>query len=846
MQQNKFIAHKRESDGVEQILWDHLIETASYSKEFAGKIGLGKYGEILGILHDLGKASKEFNNYILSAYGILKPGDDAYVDFVALKGKIDHSTAGAQYLYKNFINKLEINQKTMLVIQILNLVIISHHTGLLDIVSPDGTDKFDERMNKQEDKTHFYEAVENLDDKIKNCLNKILKNDFIDGMFNRIKDIRDSLDSQKTFRFKTGLLVRYLYSCLIDADRLNTAEFEDPLQKKIRNHSFYETWNDLIERFEKHISEFACNNRIDEIRKEISQKCYEFSNRDHGIFKLSVPTGGGKTLASMRFALHHAERNKMSRIIYIIPYTSIIDQNAQVMREIFEEKIAENEYSCNIVLEHHSNLTPNEENKKQKLLSENWDAPIVFTTMVQFLETLFGYGTRSARHMHQLANAVIIFDEIQTLPIRCVCMFNVAIRFLVNFCNSTVILCTATQPLLDKLEVIDNYCGHRGFRFFNLPVPEQHEIMGEKKDTLFKDLKRVEIIDLTGSKEIWDDNKIGQFVLKQLEETESVLIVVNKKSSARNLFRKIKTIKEKDKIGIALFHLSTSMCSQHRLDTLNEIMVRLEKRLPTICVSTQLIEAGVNVDFGCVIRYLAGLDSIVQSAGRCNRNGHRITGKVYIIKPSHETEEINKNLKDIQKGIEICADTLEIYQKDPQKFDNDLSGIKVMNDYYRRYFFERREEMMYPLDSNSEIGRHDSLVELLSENSLSFRNFKEKYPGKLPYKYLFQSFGTATTIFKSIESSGRGVIVPYGEGKEIIKNLCGEIDLVQQKRELKKAQRYSVNLYEYEFKKFRDELKIIKEVRQESGIYYLDEQYYSMYFGACEEIVTEMEELILS
>ena len=246
-------------------------------------------------------------------------------------------------------------------------------------------------------------------------------------------------------------------------------------------------------------------NEVDELRSQVSQSCLDFSTKQKGVYQLTVPTGGGKTFASLRFALHHAAEHSMDKVFYIIPYTSIIDQNAEEVRKIMEDKDKNGNYLNKVVLEHHSNLTPDEETHRQNLLSENWDAPIVFTTQVQFLEALFGSGTRSARRMHQLANSVIIFDEIQTLPVRCVHMFNVAIRFLVQTCGATVVLCTATQPLLDKVDPIQ-----RALKI----QPDQKIISYEKE--LFEKLKRVEVFDQTrvGG---WDEEEVADLVDQELQ-----------------------------------------------------------------------------------------------------------------------------------------------------------------------------------------------------------------------------------------------------------------------------------------------------------------------------------------
>jgi CRISPR-associated endonuclease/helicase Cas3 len=532
-----------------------------------------------------------------------------------------------------------------------------------------------------------------------------------------------------------------------------------------------------------------------------------------------VPTGGGKTLASLRFALNHvnAPKDKMDRVFYIIPYTSIIDQNAEEVRKILEEKDSEGKYLDKIVLEHHSNLTPEKETRRQNLLSESWDAPVVFTTSVQFLEALFGSGTRDARRMHQLANSVIIFDEVQTIPVRCVHMFNVALRFLVNNCGSTVVLCTATQPLLDKVEPIRR----------SLTIsPEQRIIKDEKE--LFKKLKRVEVYD---SRKVggWSEKEIVELTEQEIQSAGSVLIVVNTKTAARSLCKQLRDTKQTN-----IYHLSTNMCPAHRIKVLDLIKNMLSLEKPVICVSTQLIEAGVDIDFGSVIRYLAGLDSIAQAAGRCNRNGKPKLGNVWIVNPANENLD---KLKDIRIGIEKAVRVLDEYKDNPAIFDNDILSPKVMERYYQYYFYERRDEMNYPVSSESVVGREDNLFNLLSTNTLSVQEYQRINNNSSPRIPLQQSFQTASKAFHAIDSPAQGVIVPYEDGKAIVSELCSIDDIKKQHKLLHAAQRYSVNLFPHEWKKLE---KAIHEVGEGAGVYYLDEQYYSPDFGLSMHRVTEM------
>lgn len=812
-----FIAHRREKDGEMQSLWDHLLETSRLSAAFAEKIGLPRHGELLGLLHDLGKASSEFDRYIRSATGLIDPDEDDYVDAVEQRGKIDHSSAGAQIIYRALSKK----NKGSLAAEILSLVIASHHSGLIDCLIPDGVDNLSRRMSKSDEKTRTTESYGNLIDPLKRKVEEVLTDDSIIYQINqKLKSLQDKNDSQETFIFKTGLLIRYLFSCLIDADRINTADFEIPKQAKERNLGAVPDWDVLVKKLGRHLGEFTCRNHVDLIRSEVSDQCLRFAKKPRSLYQLTVPTGGGKTLSSLRFALNHAREHGMDRIIYIIPYTSIIDQNADTVRKILEDKTGDENHATNIVLEHHSNLTPEEETSRQKLLAENWDAPVIFTTMVQFLEALFGAGTRNARRMHQLVKAVLIFDEIQTLPVKCVHLFNIAIRFLVQNCGSTVVLCTATQPLLDKVEPIS-----RALQI----TPEQQMTPNIKR--LFKELKRVEVYDRrkTGG---WTVEEVAELAKKELDETGSVLAIVNTKKAAVDLFQKLKT-----NVKAEVYHLSTNMCPAHRMEVLESVKKHLSDKKPVICVSTQLIEAGVDIDFGSVIRYLAGLDSIAQAAGRCNRNGLRSQpGHVFILNPK---EENLGNLQDIKIGRDIAERVLNDFLSTPEEFDGDILGPKAMKRYYHYYFYARKEEMSYKVGANSGISRADNLFELFSTNKLSVDAY-QRISQSQPSIMLRQSFMSASKEFQVINSPTRGVVVPYKEGAEIFSQLCAAKNLEKQYQLLKKAQRYSVSIFSHLF----DELlqkKALHEVQEGTRVFYLDKRYYTAEYGLSKDPVGEMD-----
>ncbi len=794
------LAHVRK-DKCKQYLYIHLHGVGEKAYDFANKIGLGDYGKLIGLLHDLGKFSDEFQNYLKSATGIINPDEDDFVDSKGLKGKIDHSSAGAQFVFQAFADK---GQEGNIIGQILALCIASHHSGLIDCLSPEGENLFLRRMNKTDSKTHLNEVLGKKDKGIFNEVNKILSSPTILYDLKTILiNVHDKEENSRTTTFfKQGLLIRMLFSCLIDADRLDTADFENPISAKLRNNDNYKTWDNLIKKLEDRLLQFKVRNQVDEIRNEISNHCKSFSEKERGIFTLTVPTGGGKTLASLRFALHHAEKHQMDRIFYIIPFTSIIDQNAEELRTFMENKKSDSSYTTDIILEHHSNLSQDEATWKQKILSENWDAPIIFTTNVQFLETLFDSGTRAARRMHQFANAIIIFDEVQALPIRCIHMFNNAINFLVKNCGATVVLSSATQPILHK---VSRQLGA-------LKVSADNEMMPDKPN-LFKDLKRVEIMDERKNGG-WSYEEISELAIKelnrQLSENKnlgSVLLIVNTKKSARILYDLISNSNLCE-----VYHLSTSMCPTHRLKILNEVRSSLDVNnpKPIICISTQLIEAGVDVDFGSVIRFIAGLDSIAQAAGRCNRNGLRKAGLVYIVNPNNEN--IDK-LKDIKVGKEIADRVLDEYKNDPIIFDNDILSPKTIERYFQYYFFDRASEMKYPVNSKSIVGRDDSLLELLSKNEYSAKEYQRTHSKNIQPMDFLQSFMTAAKEFKAIDSPTQGIIVPYGEiGKQLILDFCSTEEIEKQYKLLCEAQRYSVNVFSTDFKKLKDQ-KAIYEVQ---------------------------------
>ena len=837
-----YIAHVRKSDGQPQSLQTHLTETADIAKLLAAKLDLDQAGELLGLMHDFGKYSQDFQEYIKSVTGINPDADD----YVLPNGKkIDHSTAGAQWVYRELRKFGAAQGVGELFGQMLGLCIASHHgEGLIDCLDGEGNPKWIERFNKTDELTHLTECEQNADEAVQQKARELAGENLIRSLLKAVKPIlSDQTTNSKIKEFYLGCLTRFLFSCLIDADRVNSSDFEWEAQKEVRRLTEKPDWQSAIDKLETHLASFENRYPIDEIRRKISDDCLKRAADSQGIYTLTVPTGGGKTLASLRYALHHAQKHNLDRIIYIIPYTSIIDQNAEEVRKIYCLDLKEDEngefHSCRKcsecekwVLEHHSNLEPEKQSWQDKLLSENWDKPIVFTTMVQFLDAWFGGGTRGARHIHPMTNSVLIFDEIQTLPVKCVHLFCNVLNWLTTFGKSTAVLCTATQPLLGE-SGLQNFpegkresIAARGL----LRLPENAEIMGKHQDLdkLFADLSRVEIRfnEKAGG---WNVQEAGAFLLEQFQTAPSCLFIVNTKKWAQELYQYCKAQNVPPE---ALFHLSTHQCAAHRKVIFDTIKARLKNREPVICISTQLIEAGVDISMACVIRALGGLDSIAQAAGRCNRHGEREgKGQVWVL--NLQEQDFTRILPDIQAGKTHAERVFRDFAR------QDILQPATMERYFQYYFYNRSGEMVYPINKN------DGLLHWLSDNCF---NRGAKFSGYLKndilrnrdlYPLLMQSFKSAGRIFQVIDAPTHAVIVPYGEGAELIAKLCGEWNPQEMHRTLQKAQRYSVNVFPNVWDKLQKE-NALHETIEGSGIYYLKERYYNDEFGLSLDETSEM------
>lgn len=775
------IAHIRESDGKVQTVEAHLLEVKDLAERSGKKLNLKHVAGLAGMLHDMGKYTNQFRNYIIAA-----TSDSS--DPKPKRGEVDHSTAGGKLLYECF-HTTNINKLKGILAEIVGNAIISHHSYLKDYLSPELKSEYLKRIRKKDQGLEEYElSKETFFGKV------ICEQEFHEYVDQAAIELQAFLTapSSGSIEMKLMFLTKVIFSILIDADRTNTRLFEENKEYEltIDSKKLFQTYYD---RLTAKINVFKkakdASSPINILRSEMSEQCDQFAMKPPGIYTLSIPTGGGKTLASLRYALNHALEYDKKRIIYIVPFTTIIEQNAEEIRKVLEDS--------EHILEHHSNVIEdtdhtdedqdedevNTAQQKLKLAKDNWDAPIIFTTMVQFLNVFYAKGSRNIRRLHNLCESVIIFDEVQKVPTPCLALFNHALNFLKDYGRSTLVLCTATQPALDYVEQ-------------KLEIHKDAEMI-KHIDDVNAAFKRVNIID-KATDERFTTDKLAEFVHELQNEARSVLVILNTKSVVKKLYQQLIEREAASQSKEFVYHLSTSMCAAHRQVILDKVKGHLSKQEKVICVSTQLIEAGVDVSFECVVRSLAGLDSIAQAAGRCNRHREDDIRNVYII--DHEEEHLSTHLKEIKKSKEITRTMLKMMKRDPSAYGGDILSRQAMEIYFQQYYLELKTELNYPVRTLQK-NMTDLLFESKQDADSCYQSYCNENKEKLPL-FIANSYGTAAKHFQVIEQLTGSAIVPYGEGKDIIAELNGSGSIEDWSRLLRRAQHYMVNLYRYE----RDEL----------------------------------------
>lgn len=688
-------------------LKDHLISTAKLAAKFASEFSNSDWAELVGYLHDLGKYHPDWQKYIRRATGFYD--EDAHIEGYA--GRPNHSAAGAIFIFDKFKNSP--------MAKALAYVIGGHHSGLPDWNPQLSQRIFDENRNLIKDDLEKIKPVEEakqfLESPIPLTTPPVFRNNNFD-------------------KEQIHLWIRMLFSCLVDADFLDTEKY---MEAKERGD--YLTLEELKKKFDEFMSQKKPDNELNKMRNEILNQCREKAELEPGFFSLTVPTGGGKTLSSMAFALEHALKHNKKRIIVTIPYTSIIEQTAEIFKSVFGE---------DQVVEHHSNLDPEKENHKNRISCENWDASIIVTTNVQLFESLLGNKTSVCRKLHNIVNSVIILDEAQMIPTQYLKPILSVLKGLVNYFGVTVLLMSATQPALTGMigtapNIIEG-------------IENVKEIIDDP-DELSKKFKRVNFIlpkDINQS-ESWDT------IAEKLQQHNQVLCVFNKRNDCRALHKLMPE---------GTIHLSGYMCGEERSEVIADIKTKLNNNAPIRVISTQLVEAGVDIDFPVVFRALTGLDSIGQAAGRCNReNKIKDGGKVYVfVPPSSSPPGFLRKCEDAGKSV--------------------LRNIKD-NEFKPSLYAEYFKYLYSNLNSFDEADFQSHLVRDAKVFDFQFRTFSQN--------------------FNMIDDKKQmSIIVRYKNNSTLI----DQLKYVGASKELlRKLQRYIVNVPIYTFNRIK-EANYIEEV----------------------------------
>lgn len=802
-------------DGLEreESVAEHTEKVVHLCREKGMRCGIAQIMSLCGMLHDMGKSKHKFDEYIHADESVRRK----------MRGKIGHASTGAKYIYEQYH---EGSDKEKILTELVAYAVAAHH-GLFDCVNIEQTDLFSAKTGIVED---YEEACANsqrdfLVSYKPDEVFTMAKEDFEQiwaKMKNAVIQLRPLLTKGKQEERKLLLkncraflfaaLQRLMLSILIDSDWEATSDFMDNVDTLSKGNPV-DSRNILKkaqENFQKYMEDIRSagsasdlterEKEIIEGRNQLQQECREFAEHPAGIYCLPIPTGGGKTLSSLAYALEYCRWHpETERIIYVSPYISITEQNAAV----FREAVGQDDW----VLEHHSSVvketTEEDEDYRKKRfvqLDMNWEEPFICTTFVQFMNTLFSENGGSIRRMHRLVNSVIIIDEVQSIPMKCIHTFNSMLNFLKEVCHSNIVLCTATQPALAK--VVYPIC-------YSEP-----KYMIKNIDTWFHRFERVKIHTPTlGEKYTFES--LGEEIIRQMEYHQSLLVILNTKSAVGKLYDILKSF------SIHVEYLTTNLCAEHRSDRIENIKKILKsKQEKIVVVSTNLIEAGVDISFECVYRSLTGLDSLAQSAGRCNRNGEMETGSLYFV--DLEGENMG-NMDELLDNIRATEEILNDYKESGS--GESLLLPQWMNRYYEKSYLYMQDKMNFPLEKMD-----TSIMELLSEG----------FPCPQKRDIMRQAYKTAGQAYRVIDDYSIGVIVPYKEGRDILDAIWQVSNLTELKQYIRKAQRYTVNVRKNLLGKYEG---LIQSVSEEIPDLYMVAvpDAYSMERG----ITTEWEPLII-
>lgn len=754
-----FLAHISE-DEREQTAQEHSRNAAKYASNAVAGAGISHAAYLAALLHDAGKFKQEFREYLL----------DAAVRKKSVKpGSVNHTFAGVRFVLQNWHGAGTFDYSEITA-ELLAYAIGAHH-GLFDCVGEKQESGFLHRQTK--DEIGYDESIGNF---LRDCADqKELEELFrraveeVTPILEKIAGFSGQKDSEfveSEFCFYVGLLGRMLLSAVIEGDRRDTAVFMNgdvfPEWQADRER----IWTECLERVERKLQELPSEKPIHKARKYISDCCAKFAVQPGGVCRLNVPTGGGKTLSGLRFALTHAKKWSKSRIIFTVPLLSILEQNAQVIRDYVADD--------SLILEHHSNLVNSESESERlgnlELLTETWEAPIIITTLVQLLNTIFSGKTGAVRRFHALCNSVIVIDEVQTVPNKMLTLFNLAVNFLSEICGATIVLCSATQP---SLETVPH------------PLLQTPRDIVPWEQGLWDVFKRTQIQNAGCCRM----EELPHLIGESLTDCGSLLVVCNTKGEAAYLFQ---TLSNAD---LQCFHLSAAMCPAHRRDALRALEAALDESRKggrkVVCVSTQVIEAGVDISFQRVIRLAAGLDSVIQSAGRCNRHAESSTpAQVSIVQCM---DEKLFGLEDIHRGKKATIALLEAFRKSPERFRGDLAGSEAIGFYYKQLYGGM--DTGYQDDV---VQDHGSIFDLLANNP----KYADANCAVADAYCLRQAFQLAGRLFQVFDQDTTDVLVPYGKGRDIREELIaasrnyGGRDYARIRACIREVRPYCVSLYQ--------------------------------------------------
>lgn len=702
-----------------ELLADHLRLVAEGkdqdnfqgAKGFAAHFGASYWGRLAGRWHDLGKYSLDFQAYLENPESL-----DAHA--LDLDGTVDHSTAGAQHAHHSF-GSLGIP---------LAYCIAGHHAGLPDWES--GLSGLRERLRKD---------IPSIDSAPPNIL---------EGEVPTRPEFDWDRDPRR-LAFQIGLFTRMLFSCLVDADFLATERFMSPQRTALRPEQ-HPSPRVLLSALDDHLGRLQVESDetpVNQQRRNVLSACREKSLLPPGLFSLNVPTGGGKTLSSLAFALTHARAHGLQRVMYAIPFTSIVEQTVDAFRQALGDH-------RDAVLEHHSNIDqddPRQQSSRTRLAAENWDASLVVTTNVQLFESLFASRTSKCRKLHRLAKSVIILDEAQTLPPQLLAPTLAVIDELCRNYGSTVVLCTATQPAVERNE--DFPIGLDAEKVRPI-IDDPHALHEALRRT------RVEVLDKM------DDKRL----VECLANERQALCIVNSRRHAADLFRLLnQTVSAHE-----CLHLSANMCPAHRGEVVAEVRRRLDRKVNEPCrvIATQVIEAGVDVDFPAVFRAAAGLDSIAQAAGRCNREGRREIGRVVVFEYDEQT---HRAPPFIRRAADAARQIIP-------EHEHDLLSPRAIAAYFEQHYWRVGGENGAGWDR----GRG-------AEGKSVMNCFREKG--------LECQFREAAELYRLIDDAQTAVLVPYGEKGQGLRRELEEMPDPPDPKHLRswdrRAQRYAVSVFDH-------------------------------------------------